>query len=1138
MSLLSPGSERRCHEANWHVIIESILQLDQRVQARIVDKLAASIGSAASPEHGCLLVSVACRLACRLIITTGTDDHARISEQVSQLLSSVSQGIDQFLLNKLVAGNPSGSLETLLGAVAGSALSKRQLNKPALVRICGFLLSGRHCLHGLLNAISRSARLHECVVDALSESPVPQLPDAKYPVGAITLLSLVTYAVVATANAEPTCSTPHTLLQFLLEVQRKAPRLAAAALASGILPDVLGRAVTIMRPATAKTALKLGHELTFVILQSLPPWLLDRASLRQAADLVRQRAVSADVDANGRAQALKALAALAEVRVFSDGPSISSEEASAPRSGSAGDASGFIACTCELLDSIPGVVAIGQKQLLCSLALAIQALAHSNPFGVGRLTLTGSAGPAETAHGNSALSSAAEWMGAIDARFDLLLDLYAAMATGPEAHQFVLLERASLAPACVAAILCRTIDLPQDNLSRALLCRLLRAVLMHPGDSAATAMKLLSICPGGDYRASADALVRGIAFTQPELNAVVPQMLNACSSARSWAEKGWACALLAAAVERGTGQALQAVPLSWLQQMIAQATESADSSAHVCLEPALRTVALAMQCGTGGGVDVLPFIQARFPALACAGAARPALKVLFAQGDAAAEIALAQPLAQMQVESRTSECKAAALMQTIGLAATLRGSGLRADAKARVARSQLMPVAREGLDEYDYMQHDSLLADAEERESLLLLESLQANELMRYVPALSACAADQKTPAPVRAEAVGALGRFAHLHPSIAESLLPQLLVLSGEQHELAVRSRASLVVASLIAIIPSLVEPHLERVLRSPLKSTDTDHALREAASVALLDLVRERKLKVASELPLILPCALDASVAASAWCTLQAVMKHEGSRWCRLLYSSGLLPLCHTMRGADFAELLATIVPAALQSVRAEDVAKVGEAMVSTLSKAAQPSKRLRRNMAALIASWPASDRSIGAVFEALGGGEAYMQPAGGTSRQSAAPSPASPLRQMCMQDRRVKEGLAEHVRQARAMSSLKGSTLDDVARLLSSIAQPRADSDSDSAVAETVDDGAFSDREATKAAEQHESQQRSDGTGTRQQVEMSDAQASEERARRVLQQLQSTRPLYRCMELPPSAVAKSAKRTPAGPPRPHRR
>jgi hypothetical protein len=1114
--------------------------MDQRAQARVVDELAASLESAASLEHGCLLMSVACRLACRLLVTTATGDLARISEQVSQLLSSVSHGIDQCLLGKPVAGNPSGSLETLLGAVAGSTLSKRQLNKPVLVRICGFLLAGRHRLHGLLYAISRSARLHESVVEALSEPSVQQLSNSRQPAGAVTLLCLVTHALVATANAEPTCSTPHTLLQFLLEVQRKAPKLAAAALASGILPDGLARAVTALRPATAKTALKLGHELTFVILQSLPPWLLDRTSLRQAAALMRQRAVSADVDANGRAQALKALAALAEVRVFGDAPPVQAEEGFAPSTaGAAGGASEFVACTCELLDSIPGVVEIGQKQLLCSLALAIQALANNNPFGVHRLSLTGSTEPAETTQGDATLASAAEWMGAIDARFDLLLDLYAAMATVPEAHPFVLLERASLAPACAAAILCRTVGLPQDNLSRAPLCKLLRAVLVHPDDSAATAIRLLAIGPGRDHRASADALVRGIGFTQPELNAVVPQVLVACSSARSWADKGWACALLAAAVERGTGQALQAVPLSWLQQIIADATASPDPSAHACLEPALRIVTLAMQCGSSGAEDVLPFMQARFVALACAGAARPALKVLFAQSGEAAEAALAQPLARMQVEARTSARTAAALMQTIGLAATLRGAGLRADAKARVARSHPMPVAREGLDEYDYMEHDSLLADAEERESLLLLESLQANQLTRYVPALAACAADEKTPAPVRAEAVGALGRFAHLHPSIAESVLPQLLALSDDEHELAVRSRASLVVASLIGTIPSLVEPHLERVLRSPLKSTATDPALRQAASVALLDLVRERKLKVASELPLILPCALDASLATSAWTTLQAIMKHEGSRWCRLLYSSGLLPLCHTMREPDFAELLSTVVPAALQPVRAEDVTKVGEAMVHTLTKAAQPSKRLRRNLAALIASWPASDRSIGAAFEALGGGEAYGQSAGGASREGVAPSQTAALFQLCTQDRRVKESLAEHVRRARAMSSLKGSTLDDVARLLSGIAQPRADSDSDSAAGDALDDGACSDRDApvTRPSEQHQSKHRSDGR--RQQVERSDAEASEERARRVLQQLQSTQPLYRCMELPPDgSVAKAAKRTPAGPPRRPRR
>lgn len=84
----------------------------------------------------------------------------------------------------------------------------------------------------------------------------------------------------------------------------------------------------------------------------------------------------------------------------------------------------------------------------------------------------------------------------------------------------------------------------------------------------------------------------------------------------------------------------------------------------------------------------------------------------------------------------------------------------------------------------------------------------------RYVPLLNACAADPSAPVSVRSAAASALGRVAHLHAALAQSLLPSLLPLCARGQPELLRTAATLVLVSLVPLTPRLVEPHLEALL------------------------------------------------------------------------------------------------------------------------------------------------------------------------------------------------------------------------------------------------------------------------------------------------------------------------------------
>ena len=1125
-------------------VVNRIEMMDQSAQAKVASQLVKSIQSAVCVSHGRVLTAVACKLGLRILASVKDQSHTDVCETFCSLLTAAAYGSSHFLKGNV--GAPCSLLEALILATSRSAFSKKQLDAAALTSVCEFLIREQRT-DGVAHAVASSTLLHAPVADALMHV-FSRGSEVTFPAGITVLLCNLIHMIQATAASETASSIPSTILQFHVELDRRAPQLAAATIMSGLIPDAISLAVKhAARLATAKAMLKLGYDVIFRILRSVPPWLLDRAALRQAATLALQRALAPEMDASSRAQALKAITALAEMHVYCDAHATQKKTGVKPQAHhhptmphgtpalevarSEQNTQDFIDCTHALIGSIPDVLEENSKQVVYNLALAIQALAQNNPYDIQRLALNGAIKEEDTQEPCAPKSPQGNWARLFDEHFEWLVALFVAMCSGTGPPDFFLLERSTLSANCLAAILHRAAVLTQASPAYAQLGRLLRASIVIAGDADSTVARLLSIGCASDQCALAETLLHSTRLTQLEILTLVPTLLRACSATQHWGERAWGCALLSCAMECGTGQGLREVPITWLLHTIAEAlVQSEDSCARACLAPTLQMLALSMQ-QSGSQIDeATAFMELHFVRLARAGAVEQALKVIFVHSLSVAETLLARPLTEMQEACRTCQHSAAILMRTLGGAITLCGTKLRAEAKQLASRHQPMPMEFEGNDEYDYMHSDALRADAEERESSLLLELLQAHRYMLYLPAVCSCAADEKAPIAIRCEAICALGRFSNLHPAIAEGLIPKLLPLVRPPQDLALRCRAVAVVASLVAVVPILIEPHLEEVLRAPLKAECTPVPLRQAANVALLDLVRERALKATPELPLVLTSVLDQAIAHRTWRTLDALMKHEGSRWCRILYSSGLLPLCHTMNNTKFADLVTLLLPDALKLAGAADISRTGEIIVAHLSKAMHPSHIFQRNIATVIATWPPSDRSIGAIFDALSHGRYSDRQACATD---ASATSASALHQLCLLDWHVKEGLLEHLRHANASNSLKGSVLADAHRLLNSIAGPTGQNDSDRGDEEIMQ-GTHASKQISEAATTDEPLEDEDQSAT---IARHSTTSRDERARRLLEQLQSAQPLYKRLELP-GAVGPSKRRRDGHPSSPKRR
>ena len=256
--LLRPGSEALCREADWHSLIAAAVE--KKAQPDVVDQLAAALRMASDPAHGVLLLSVTCRLVLQTLAAGGDS---------TQALTVLPEPLDRFLLGRRVSGSPAASLEAIVTALSGAGLAKRQVNRPAVVALSAHLLR-LNSVHSLLHAVARSAPLHEAVAQAVADAISSSEGGHRLSPGVTSLISLVVQNVAASAAAAGAAAGPLTnaMLQFLGEVQKRAPALAAASLASGVVTEALASAVASIRPpAAAKSALRLGHDFVFQTLQ-------------------------------------------------------------------------------------------------------------------------------------------------------------------------------------------------------------------------------------------------------------------------------------------------------------------------------------------------------------------------------------------------------------------------------------------------------------------------------------------------------------------------------------------------------------------------------------------------------------------------------------------------------------------------------------------------------------------------------------------------------------------------------------------------------------------------------------------------------------------------------------------------------
>ena len=206
--------------------------------------------------------------------------------------------------------------------------------------------------------------------------------------------------------------------------------------------------------------------------------------------------------------------------------------------------------------------------------------------------------------------------------------------------------------------------------------------------------------------------------------------------------------------------------------------------------------------GGGGGAGTQPcyhFLCRHGAACARAGAVAPTVAALSAFPPNLARAATARMLDELRRGAAAgSEVDGVALMGAIAEAAEHSGATLRRALAAggdagsggasrggagRAAGTDA--VATAAADGYDYMLEEEERARQHAHASGALLARLRADPSCgALLPLVLACAADARCGGAVRAAAVRALGRFAHLHPAIAaEDVLPAAVSLARATH-------------------------------------------------------------------------------------------------------------------------------------------------------------------------------------------------------------------------------------------------------------------------------------------------------------------------------------------------------------------
>lgn len=976
--------------------------------------------------------------------------------------------------------------------------------------------------------VSRSSHAHDGVAGAVADALVSS--ERELHERALEFVAAAAYRASRVAETAPTVAM--TSMSFVLAVGNQEPGVLAAGFECGVLQDCLTAAHAELPQRQRTASQKAALSSVCTVLETLPAALLDEGSCRKAASLLLSRAIDSEADISTRVHALGSLASLLE-------------GGDAYRTGGEDGAAAEYVRLCEALLDVLSTDAQTSKQLHGRCVAALLVVLRCRPW---QLPLDLAAFEADALPRSPA--QYAEWVQILHEGFRHILDLAGCeglqlpMHLGSH-HLAVLLRRldleedaarsaatagskgaaASAAPAALDGLrsLLRSQLLPTASETGAPDVPVIEEAHGGGTASAGRLVELTARCSrdgGWQLHDTAAHVLRAIGLSEAEHRSLAPSLL-AKASAAGPLHRAVALALLAHCAHAAPRAVLHVVPSEWAEGEV-DAALSRGGEASTCVDPLMRMLGAALRQGSTCKRNVR-WLTERAASTLRAGAVEATVEAALAYPLPLAQAVLAHALDRLQQDARDDLSSACVLMRALGEAAHRTAARLWTEVRSELRRRAAARHEAEGKreeDEYDYMLAESEAAALEEEVASEARARLEHDPAFRLLPMVRACAVDQAAPVPLRAAAMSALGRYAATHSSAATELLPVALALARPEERLAMRVSATAVFGSIVAVAPSLTEPHVGVVLHGALEAAAPSCApLRSCAHAVLVDLLQSRKLIASCELPRLLPFLLDAGLGSRTLACVQRLIQHEGPlRWTRLLYGS-LMQLCPTCPSDDVAAILRHLVPATLGAARQQDIAQLGEALCSQLATEAAlalatasakgSSPRLMNNLARVFAAWPPSDRGLIALHRALGG----------DAREDTADGGDSALLAVCRDDESMHACLTMFAHKARA-THLKGTIIDAICALLGS-------SDSD----EYSTRKPFSRRLSSRAGEEADD-------GSTEAARHEDRAAAERRARDSIARLKASQDLYTNAKLPQLGTIITAAEQPAAAPKTFKR
>ena len=987
------------------------------------------------------------------------------------------------------------TLEALVD-VASAAKRPTALSSSAVGMVAGVLIRRRVSTH-LLRVLSTSTLVHEPVADTLAEE---LRAGGERAASALSVLS----SAMAHFDAEAVQkTTPFVLLNFILMQATRAPLAIAAGIDAGLV--WVGWAAVLTSATPKAPAQRLAVELAVTLVGALPAEALAPRTTRCLAGLLSLHACDESADLPSRSHACSQLIELLDSREpwLRDGSELQTATVAQQAS--------HAEITSSMLSALPQAIA-ASRPLSSKLLHALGAL----------LTAAGSADEATQELLNDHFGVLLDAMGAVevDGTHPLLCALKALpLGSGPLHHLVRWLSDSRQAQKYDHrhgdAQTARAFG-NQD----AAFSSLVRSQLVPPEDEsmsssasmASAATRLVQLCNANQCDADEiDVCLSCVCLSAVDARqAVVAALVKRVTPPTSEGENGDAAvslSILARAARFAPEAFAKCMPLTQLQQALEAAVAGVPSSFDAGAgraAPLMQLVAIALR-HLGGSGGLLRFLTAHGARMALADVrtVKPLMEALFSFPGPLAQAALPHILESLHAV-------VAATATDGGIVALLSVIAAASPHVVRAIHSQLLTeqeaqrrergTGSSATDEGDYMMEEAEEAADEDVISRRLLEVLGADVVHGCMPFAQAAALDCAAACSTRVAAVKALGRMMHSHEQMAERALPSLIELASARAPVAVRQQATLVFASMLISFPALTEGYSPRVLGANMAESEP-LLLRRVTLGVLSDLLSHRKLKPAGELPQILPLLVSEEVlSAPALNCVQRLATMEGPlRWPRLLLSS-LLQLCVQTPALGLDALLSTLIPSTLDGARAQDLEALGDSLVGHLVDAAalhaaQGATSGVHNLAQLLGAWPPSDKALGSLHKALGGG--------------AASAPAKPSTRTCValwaaasREPAVRRALQSVV--VRSRSKHAGPTLEAISMLLAECANGGDESDEEVEVNERAPVRERNRRRTLAEAV-------SDGAGA------TAARSAMDAARNAIGALRADRPLYAAVRLP---------------------